>query len=198
MISVVKSKSGRAQLDEANRAVNASLRYISDLSQFGETDRWSAPLATFATAQGDCEDYAIAKYAALREAGFPPDDMQLLLVRDRAAWQDHAVLLARIDERWLILDNRHSELLEDIDAATLTPLYAIDHRGVRLFTGSYAGRTLPGDNAEAAYTAEGPDDGVEWAAVGHSKRAAPASSRHPGSSARQLRNTWSWQLVSRR
>ena len=43
----------------------------SDFTQHGEADRWSAPLATFATAKGDCEDYAIAKYVALREAGFP-------------------------------------------------------------------------------------------------------------------------------
>jgi predicted transglutaminase-like cysteine proteinase len=133
LIDTVKSKSGRTALDEANRAVNASLRYMSDQLQFGEADRWTTPLASFATAVGDCEDYAIAKYVALREAGFPRDDLQLVLVRDRAAWQDHAVLLARIDEHWLILDNRHSELLEDIDAVTLTPLYAINHRGVRLF-----------------------------------------------------------------
>jgi len=42
--------------------------------------------------EGDCEDYAIAKYVALREAGFPQDDLQLVLVRDRAVRQDHAVL----------------------------------------------------------------------------------------------------------
>jgi predicted transglutaminase-like cysteine proteinase len=149
LIGAVGSRSGRAALDEANRAVNASIRYVSDLEQFGETDRWSAPLASFATAQGDCEDYAIAKYVALQEAGFPRDDLQLVLVRDRAAWQDHAVLLARIDEHWLILDNRHSELLEDVGAMTLTPLYAVDHRGVRLFAAHDVSETLSEGDAEA-------------------------------------------------
>ena len=48
-----------------------AIRYVSDYAQHGEADRWSAPLATFATGKGDCEDYAIAKYVALREAGFP-------------------------------------------------------------------------------------------------------------------------------
>ena len=72
LINAVKSKSGRARLEEANRAVNMAIRYVSDQSQHGESDRWSAPLATFATAKGDCEDYAIAKYAVLREAGFAP------------------------------------------------------------------------------------------------------------------------------
>ena len=55
-------EAGRARLEEANRAVNMAIRYVSDYTQHGEADRWSAPLASFATAKGDCEDYAIAKY----------------------------------------------------------------------------------------------------------------------------------------
>jgi predicted transglutaminase-like cysteine proteinase len=84
LINAVKSKSGRAQLDEANRGINAAIRYVTDFTQYGETDRWSAPLATFATGKGDCEDYAIAKYVALRDAGFPTDDLRVVLVRDRS------------------------------------------------------------------------------------------------------------------
>ena len=142
LIDAVTSKSGRAQLDEANRGVNAAILYVSDLVQHGEADRWSAPLATFATAKGDCEDYAIAKYVALRESGFSRDDMQLVLVRDRAIDQEHAVLAARIDDRWVILDNRGSELIEDLDTSSFTPLFAINHHGVALFAVPYASRLL--------------------------------------------------------
>jgi predicted transglutaminase-like cysteine proteinase len=84
LINAVKSKSGRAQLDQANRSVNAAIRFVTDFSQYGEADHWSPPLATFATAKGDCEDYAIAKYVALRDAGFPIDDLRLVMGRDRA------------------------------------------------------------------------------------------------------------------
>ena len=42
---------------------------MSDLAQWGVIDRWSAPLETFTTGRGDCEDYAIAKYVALTAAG---------------------------------------------------------------------------------------------------------------------------------
>src|SRR5260370_1113998 len=94
LVSAVTSKSGRAQLDEVNQGVSAAIRYVSDYAQFGEADRWSAPLASFATAKGDCEDYAIAKYVALQEAGFPRDELRLVLVRDRSVRQDHAVLAA--------------------------------------------------------------------------------------------------------
>lgn len=138
LINAVQSKSSRAMLDEVNRGVNMAIRYVNDFAQHGEADRWSAPLATFAAANGDCEDYAIAKYVALREAGFPSDEMRLVLVRDRATRQDHAVLAARLDGRWLILDNRGSEVVEDLTASSLTPLFAINDQGVRLFAAPFA------------------------------------------------------------
>ncbi len=109
----------------------------ADYAQFGEADRWSAPLATFATAKGDCEDYAIAKYVALRDAGFPIDDLRVMLVRDRTLRQDHAVLAARLDGRWLILDSLRAELIEDSRVLNFTPIFAIDHRGVLLLAASY-------------------------------------------------------------
>jgi len=137
LINAVKSKSGRAQLEEANRGVNAAIRFVTDFVQYGEADRWSAPLATFATAKGDCEDYAIAKYVALRAAGFPSDDLRIVMGRDRTIRQDHAVLAARLDGRWLILDSQRSELIEDSRVRDLTPVFAIDHRGVLLLAASY-------------------------------------------------------------
>jgi predicted transglutaminase-like cysteine proteinase len=136
LINAVKSKSGPAQLDEANRGVNAAIRFVTDYAQYGEADRWSAPLATFATAKGDCEDYAIAKYVALRDAGFPIDDLRLVMGRDRTIRQDHAVLAARLDGRWLILDSQPSEMIEDSRVLDLTPVFAIDHRGVLLLAAS--------------------------------------------------------------
>ena len=165
LIDAVKSKSGRARLDEANRAVNAAIRYVSDYAQFGEADRWSTPLATFATAQGDCEDYAIAKYVALREAGFSQEELRVVLVRDRAVRQDHAVLAAHLDDGWLILDNRRSELLADSDASSFTPLFAINHGGVQLFAAPYAKRPLLAAEVEAAPAAASKGDVGEWSGL---------------------------------
>jgi predicted transglutaminase-like cysteine proteinase len=178
LIEAVKSKSGRARLEEANRAVNAAIRYVSDYAQFGEADRWSAPLATFATAKGDCEDYAIAKYVALREAGFPEGELLVVLVRDRAVRQDHAVLAAHLDDRWLILDNRRSELLADSDASSFTPLFAINHRGVQLFAAPFAKRPLLAGEAEAAPAAASDDLG-EWSGLDGSSDGGSQSSTLP-------------------
>jgi predicted transglutaminase-like cysteine proteinase len=170
LINAVGSRSGREQLEEANRAVNQAIRYVSDYAQHGEPDRWSTPLATFATAKGDCEDYAIAKYVALVAAGFSRDDLQLVLVRDRAVRQDHAVLAARIDGHWLILDNRFSTLKDDYESSNLMPLFAIDHHGVHLFAAPYAKRPLLGDEVEASPAASADNEwtGLDASAVGGS------------------------------
>ena len=163
LITAVKARSGRGQLDEANRAVNMVIRYVSDFDHHGEADRWSAALATFATGKGDCEDYAIAKYVALTEAGFPRDDLQLVVLRNRAARQEHAVLAARLDGRWLLLDNRFSTLTEDADASRFTPLFAMDHQGVHLFAAPYAKRQMLTGETEAAPASAGNDTAGEWA-----------------------------------
>ena len=69
IIELGRARQGRARIGEINRAVNLSIKPKSDLAQHGDGDFWSAPLATFTAGAGDCEDYAIAKYVALREAG---------------------------------------------------------------------------------------------------------------------------------
>ena len=137
LVDTLKERDGRARLDAVNRAVNEAIRYQSDMQQFGEADRWLSPLAAFTSRLGDCEDYVIAKYFALREAGFPLVDLRFVLVRDRKARDDHAVLAARDDGHWLILDNRHHALDHDTSLAHLTPLFAINHEGVKLVAAPY-------------------------------------------------------------
>lgn len=172
LIGAVKSKSGRDRLDEANRAVNQAIRYVSDFAQHGEPDRWTAPLATFATGKGDCEDYAIAKYIALSEAGFPREDLRLVLGRDRAIRQDHAVLAARLDGHWLILDSRRSELIDDGELGNFTPMFAINDRGVQLLAAPYAKRLPLGDELDAAPAAANAAE-TEWTGVEPLDAASP-------------------------
>lgn len=148
LIEAVKSKSGRAQLGEANRSVNMAIRYMSDIAQHGEIDRWSAPLATFATGKGDCEDYAIAKYVALREAGFPIEDLRILLVHVRSVGEDHALLAARLDHHWLLLNNSSHVLMDDVDTSMFTPLFVITRHGVDISAAPYAKNTLPNGTDE--------------------------------------------------
>jgi predicted transglutaminase-like cysteine proteinase len=169
--TAAKAKTGRAQLENINQGVNLAIRYVSDRMQHGVADRWSSALSSFATGQGDCEDYAIAKYAALSEAGFAAEDLRLVLVRDRTVREDHAVLAVRHDGKWLIMDNRSALLREDSEISSFTPLFAINHRGVQLFATPYASRDANGGETDALPATDA-TGAAEW--TGAEADASPA------------------------
>src|ERR1700693_3018968 len=130
IVDNAKAREGRARLGEINRAINLAIRPMSDLAQYGQIDVWSSPLDTFATGAGDCEDYAIAKFVALRLAGVPADDLRIVVMRDTVNGEGHAVAMARLDQHWLTLDNRRMAMVEDTDVRNIRPLFVIDQNDV--------------------------------------------------------------------
>ncbi len=136
LVDNARARDGRARLGEINRAINLAIRSMSDLAQHGAIDVWSSPLATFTSGAGDCEDYAIAKFAALRLAGISPDDLRIVVMRDTIHGEDHAVAAARLDGRWLMLDNRRMAMVEDGDFRNYRPLFVIDQHGVMQYIDS--------------------------------------------------------------
>ena len=124
IIDAAKKREGRARIGEVNRAVNLAIAAASDKTQYGAEDKWASPLTTFTSGRGDCEDYALAKYAALRALGFDDSDLRLLIVRLPASRTDHAVLSVRHEGRWLVLDNRRFAML-DIAYLDAVPLFAL-------------------------------------------------------------------------
>lgn len=147
IVKEAREHEGRVRLNFVNQRVNNAIRYTSDMTQWGTADEWSAPLAggkgSFETGLGDCEDYAIAKYVALRAAGVPATQLRVLLVRDNIARLDHAVLAANTDGHWYVLDNRWTAAVEDTDVRRFTPLFALDDQGVKLLAIPYASRSEP-------------------------------------------------------
>ncbi len=125
-----RARDGRARLGEVNRAINLAIRPMSDLAQYGELDVWSSPLVTFHRGAGDCEDYAIAKFMALRQAGVAADDLRIVIMRDTIHGEDHAVAAARLDGRWLMLDNRRMAMIEDGYVRNYRPLFVIDQSAI--------------------------------------------------------------------
>ena len=130
IVDNARAREGRARLGEINRAINLAIRPISDLAQFGEIDVWSSPLVTFANGAGDCEDYAIAKFVALRQAGISAEDIRIVIMRDTVRGEDHAVAAVRLDGNWLTLDNRRMAMVEDAHVRNYRPLFVIDRYGV--------------------------------------------------------------------
>jgi predicted transglutaminase-like cysteine proteinase len=127
------TRGGRAKVGLINRAVDLAISPISDEAQWGVHDRWSAPLETLRSGRGDCEDYAIVKYLALLEAGIPADDVKIVIVKNIFPAEDHAVATVRVDDQWLILDNRTLTLVRDMDLTRATPEFVLDQEGVRRF-----------------------------------------------------------------
>jgi predicted transglutaminase-like cysteine proteinase len=133
IVDAAKLREGRARIGEINRAINLAVRPVSDLAQYGQIDVWASPLATLIRG-GDCEDYAIAKFVALRLAGIATDDLRILIMRDTVRGEDHAVAAARLDGRWLTLDNRRMAMVEDSDIRNYRPTHVIDQHSVMRYT----------------------------------------------------------------
>jgi predicted transglutaminase-like cysteine proteinase len=136
-------RSGRAQVGLINRAVDLAIKPVSDERQWGIADRWSDPFETLLSEHGDCEDYAILKYTALLEAGFPKEALKIIVWKDRWPDEDHAVLAVRVDNQWLILDNRNLTLVRDTDVRRATPQFVLDERGVRRLVSNDRARKMP-------------------------------------------------------
>lgn len=154
-----RARTGLARVGVINRAVNLAIAPESDIDQWGVPDRWSPPLETLTTGHGDCEDYAIAKYAALLRAGISKEDVKLVIVHKRLADEEHAVAAARVGDQWFILDNRTQVLVPDLDVRGATPLVVLDSGGAKIFvpgsteTNSVAGRQQPVEHEKARSSA---------------------------------------------
>jgi predicted transglutaminase-like cysteine proteinase len=133
IVDAARLRDGRARYGEINRAVNLGIRSQSDEAQHGQPDVWSSPIATFAAGAGDCEDYAIAKFAALRLAGIQPDDLRMVIMRDTIRGEDHAVVAARLDGHWLMLDNRRLAMVEDVSVRNFRPTFVMDRDSLRRY-----------------------------------------------------------------
>jgi predicted transglutaminase-like cysteine proteinase len=136
IVTEAERQDGLAKIVLINAVINALIDYEPDRTQWGVADQWTAPFVNkkgaFETGHGDCEDYALAKYVALRQAGVRSEDVRMVLVHDHAVRADHAVLAVRYDKRWLILDNRWDKLVADTDLTQFKALASIDANGMTL------------------------------------------------------------------
>jgi predicted transglutaminase-like cysteine proteinase len=133
LIAEGASRTGRARVGLINRAVDLAITPATDEAQWGVEDHWSTPFETLQTHRGDCEDYAIVKYVALRQAGLPTADVKIVILRNQFPNEYHAVAATRVNGEWLILDNRQLTLVRDTDVIRATPEFLLDEYGVHRF-----------------------------------------------------------------
>lgn len=95
--------SGCEQLKYVNRYLNR-WPYRLDMDVYGIRDYWASP-GEFLQLSGDCEDYCISKYYALKELGYKADRLRIVIIRDEIRNLAHAALAVYLDQNIWILDN---------------------------------------------------------------------------------------------
>ncbi|WP_345336455.1 transglutaminase-like cysteine peptidase [Ferrimonas pelagia] len=66
------------QLHQVNHYINDTQREMNDIQLWGQEDYWATVVEFIGAGAGDCEDFAIAKYWALRTLGFDDNDLRLI------------------------------------------------------------------------------------------------------------------------
>ena len=135
------------QLKEVNRFFN-QFKYKADIKQWGQKDYWATPEEFLGVNSGDCEDYVVAKYFALRSLGVP--DERLYLTYVKAVRQNVAHMVLSYFETPksipLILDNYNQRILPANKRRDLLPVYSFNAKSLFLTNASAGlGRSLPTD-----------------------------------------------------
>ncbi len=107
--------------------------YINDDKNWGKSDYWATPIE-FLTRGGDCEDFAIAKYVALRALGVPENKMRIAIVQDLQKNIPHAILIVYTERGTVILDNQIKTVRLDSEIHHYKPIFSINRTAWWLHT----------------------------------------------------------------
>jgi predicted transglutaminase-like cysteine proteinase len=137
LLEVLATQAGQSEgrrLQAINDFYNQRLQFRTDQAIWGVLDYWASPIETLARGQGDCEDYAIAKYFSLLHAGVAPARLRLVYVRAlvEGASQAHMVLayFEQPQADPLILDNLQATIRPASQRPDLTPVFSFNSQGL--------------------------------------------------------------------
>lgn len=117
---------------QVNTLMN-SKRYINDQANYGTSDYWATPVEFFKRG-GDCEDFAIAKYTALRALGVPENRLRIAIVQDQQKNIPHAILIVYTDQGAMVLDNQIKNAVKAEKISHYKPIFTINQTGWWLHT----------------------------------------------------------------
>ena len=128
---IAASVAGLAPLDQL-QAVNARVNRVSardDRANYGVDDHWATPREFFRNG-GDCEDFAIAKYAVLERLGWSRALLWIVVLRETVISPIHAVLMVQHDGRLWTLDNLGDRVFEHGRIDYYRPAYSLNRFGI--------------------------------------------------------------------
>lgn len=114
------------KLLDATQAHYRGIPYVDDQDIYGVGDYWATREEMKRERAGDCEDFAIAEYFDLLEAGVPEDQMLISVVWAKQTQEIHAFL--RVGDK--VLDRRAERVLTADEALNYyTPIFSISRLG---------------------------------------------------------------------
>ncbi len=131
-LSTFKGLPLKSMADKVNEFVNET-RYIVDQKNYGKSDYWATPVE-FLQRGGDCEDFAIAKYTALRTLGVPEERLRIAIVHDNLKNIPHAILIVYTDQGTYLLDNQQEKLVSAESYNRYRPIFSINRQAWWLHT----------------------------------------------------------------
>ena len=120
LVARATSLSRYQQAGYVQATIQSRLVYRLDQDNWGVRDYWASADETIARGAGDCEDLALLKLQALRLLGFNERDLYLM-TGTKLSGEEHALLLARIDGRFWVLEDGLSRIVPAESFRTFRP-----------------------------------------------------------------------------
>ncbi|MES2771907.1 MAG: transglutaminase-like cysteine peptidase [Pseudomonadota bacterium] len=138
MLNASTTLNDAAKLKLTNDFFNKNIVFDSDINIWQKSDYWATPLETMGRGQGDCEDYAIAKYYSLLILGVPVKQMRLVYVKAQfetvaGPVQQAHMVLAYYDKPSAdpqILDNLIPTIRKASQRPDLSPVFSFNSEGI--------------------------------------------------------------------
>lgn len=126
------------KLQRINDFINTSIAFEDDRSVWDQSDYWATPLETLGMGRGDCEDFAIIKYASLRRAGIANEKLRLIYVKATLKTPDGPIQVAHMVLAYYATPGAEPLLLDNLDATIrpaskrpdLKPVFSFNSAGI--------------------------------------------------------------------
>jgi predicted transglutaminase-like cysteine proteinase len=104
-----------------NRSINRIVRYTKEPDG---VDVWQAPSFTWINAKGDCEDYAILKYALLLKSGLPHECLRIVVgeIAALSGNRPHAWCAVFISDVWYVMDQMFDRIIPVAEYVNWAPV----------------------------------------------------------------------------
>lgn len=138
LLTSTAGQSDSVKLKRVNDFFNRRTRFREDRDIWGTEDYWATPLEVLGRAEGDCEDFAVAKYATLKLMGVSSDKMRLAYVKARLGGPRSSIVQAHMvlsyypapEDEPVILDNLISDIRPASRRPDLTMVFGFNTEGL--------------------------------------------------------------------